>query len=68
MSKADKPKWRWYTVKCVECGGTRWPYVLGDKPTDYVCQRCTALTKADRKKQRETARRLDKWRFRKKAR
>ena len=60
MPQAERPKYQTFPVNCVQCGGQRWPYLL-ERPTAYVCQRCTATPKPEdvRERQRNNARRLN---------
>lgn len=56
MPQAQRPKLQVFMVKCVQCGGHRWPYLL-ERPEAYRCQLCRETSKAIREKRSASAQR-----------
>ena len=56
MAKVSGPNLQTFQVKCVQCGGQRWPYLL-ERPTAYVCQMCRSMPKETRDERRAAGQR-----------
>jgi hypothetical protein len=54
MSPPDA-RLRTWQVRCVRCGGDRWPYQR-EEPVNYVCARCLGTAPARQEAARRTAR------------